>query len=241
LNEGNAEKLAASTQANTMLSRSFSINDTLLQPENKTVKPALAPTIFSGQVVDENNKAIPGVLVQSPGKKDAVVTDLNGDFNLLAKDTTLRVTASTVGYLEQVTNLTSGYNSPIVLRARPTNLNEVVRVGYDAAKKQAVNIDSFIQAKSLAKDSTMPVGGWQNFNHYVMTQLDKDTVSTPEVYGNDLVELEFLVDNTGSPYNIKITKPLDKTRNAKAIEILKNGPRWISTSHRKKNKVTISF
>ena len=58
---------------------------------------------------------------------------------------------------------------------------------------------------------------------------------------NDIVELEFLIDNEGNPYNIQITKPLDDKRNSKAVDILKSGPKWTNTSKKKKAKVAIEF
>lgn len=227
--------------ANAKMSGTIMNSDSLLQSNETSIQLTHKPTIFTGKVVDVNNMAIPGALIQSADKKDEVLTDMNGNFYIMSKDTALKVTASTVGYLQQSSKLKTGFNSPIVLHAMPTNLDEVVTVGYGAAKNQTAKIDSLKLQRNILDDSTMPVGGWQNFNHYVMTQLNKDTLSEPEIYSNDLVELEFLVDNEGNPYNIKITKPLDKIRDTKAIEILKNGPRWISSSHKKKTKLVISF
>jgi hypothetical protein len=61
------------------------------------------------------------------------------------------------------------------------------------------------------------------------------------ITSDDLVEMEFLIDDDGNPYNIKITKPLDEKRNAEAVDILKNGPKWTSATKKKKAKVSISF
>lgn len=241
LNTKDVVEQTVSAPANAKMSSTISIPDTSLMQNEKAIQLAHKPTIFTGKVVDVNNIAIPGALIQSADKKDAVITDMNGNFYITSKDTALKITASTVGYLQQSSKLKNGFNSPIVLHAMPTNLDEVVTVGYSAAKNQTAKIDSLKFQGMILNDSTMPVGGWQNFNHYVMAQLNKDTLTEPEIYSNDLVELEFLVDDDGKPYNIKITKQLDKLRDTKAIEILKNGPRWISSSNKRKTKLVISF
>ena len=54
---------------------------------------------------------------------------------------------------------------------------------------------------------------------------------------DDIVELEFLIDDFGNPYNIHVTKSLDEEKNSKAIDILKSGPRWTNTSKKKKAKL----
>ena len=82
----------------------------------------------------------------------------------------------------------------------------------------------------------------QNFNNYVIAQLNKDSTGKENyISNNDVVELEFLIDEEGNPYNIKITKSLDDEKNSKAIDILKSGPKWTNTSKKKKAKVAIAF
>jgi hypothetical protein len=191
---------------------------------------SVLPSTFSGKVTDENSKPIAGAYIQSQDKKTGVLTDANGHFSLQQNDSILNVTASTIGYDAKTAKLQSGNNAPIILKGTNSNLNEVVVTGFASAKKR----------QSLP-DSAMPVGGWQNFNNYVITKLNKDTTSNAFANQEDLVEMEFLIDNNGIPYNLKITKSLDEERNAKAIDILKKGPRWTNTSKKKKAKVTISF
>ena len=186
--------------------------------------------IFNGKIVDENNKPIPFVTIESDDKRTAVITNIKGDFTIQKKDSIVNVTASTIGFATKNINLKPGNNAPVVLQGTNAGLNEVVVVGYGAAKK----------IKGIS-DSAMPVGGWQNFNNYVMTQLNKDTTAQPITSPNDVVELEFFIDNLGNPYNIKIVKSPDDEKTAKAIQILKNGPKWSHASKKKKAKVSIPF
>ena len=227
-----------------MAARSLAATDTLTQLQGKvnglSVLPS--PAIFSGKVIDENNKPIAGVTIASDDNKTVVLTDINGDFNLQKTDTLLNVTASTVGYDSRTIALKQGSNNPIVLKQNNVALNDVVVVGYGTKRKKNAYADSITTAQRKATgDSAMPVGGWNNFNNYVITQLNKDTTANTFTNPDDLVELEFLIDKAGNPYNIKVTKSVNDEHVSKAIEILKNGPKWTSTSKKKKTKVIINF
>lgn len=199
------------------------------------------PTTFSGKVVDENNKPIAGVSVVSADNKAAVLTDINGDFNLQRNDTLLHVTASTVGYNTQSTALQQGFNKPIMLKQSSESLNDVVVTGYGTQQKSYITGSVLRKQKDIARDSAMPVGGWNNFNNYVVTQLNKDTTASGITNPRDLVELEFLIDNSGNPYNIKVTKSPNDVYSTKAVEILKHGPKWTIPAKKKKAKVVINF
>lgn len=264
-----SQKLSASTgkqnkTAVTSAEKPASLNDAdiasvdaspVIEPENKSMSRTFAPAssnkkddslpnilmgkisglsassnTLSGKVIDENNKPISGAYIQSADKKDTAITDMNGNFSIKKTDSVMNVTASTIGYDTRNVTIEAGDTNLIKLRGISSGLNEVVVVGYGASKK----------IKQLA-DSAIPVGGWQNFNNYVLTQINNDTTTNPILNHADLVELEFLIDNNGSPYNIKITKALDDQRNEKAVEILKSGPKWTNTSKKKKAKVAITF
>ncbi len=236
----------ASVPEKTMMSRSYSAASaanadslrTTLQ--GKVSGLSVLPTTFSGKVVDENNKPIAGVSVISADNKAAVLTDINGDFNLQKNDTSLLVTASTVGYNTQSTALQQGFNKPIMLKQSSESLNDVVVTGY-GIKRNAFT-DSLIRAqRKMSGDSAMPVGGWNNFNNYVVTQLNKDTTTSGITNPRDLVELEFLIDNSGNPYNIKVTKSPNDVYSTKAVEILKHGPKWTKPAKKKRAKVVINF
>lgn len=230
----------------TMMSRAYAAaaaNADSLQTtlQGKVSGLTVLPTTFSGKVVDENNKPIAGVSVVSADNKAAVLTDINGDFNLQKNDTLLHVTASTVGYNTQSTALQQGFNKPIMLKQSSESLNDVVVTGYGTQQKSYITGSALRKQKDIARDSAMPVGGWNNFNNYVVTQLNKDTTASGITNPRDLVELEFLIDNSGNPYNIKVTKSPNDVYSTKAVEILKHGPKWTIPAKKKKAKVVINF
>ncbi len=189
----------------------------------------IAPTIFAGKVTDEKHQPVAGAVVESTDKSITVLTDGNGYFRLWKSDTILNATASTVGYESKTMVLQPGDNNSIMLKQGNSASNDVVVVGYGTQKKK------------IADTAAVPVGGWKNFNNYVLTRLNKDTTTDAVTDPDDLVEIEFLIDKTGNPYDFKVVKPLDEQRNAKAIEILKSGPKWTNTSRSKKARVRISF
>jgi hypothetical protein len=159
-----------------------------------------------------------------------VVTDLNGNFILQKNDSILRVSTTAVGYVNKNVLLKPHDANLITLEQNQLALNEVVVTGYSTSKNKSKN------------QTPMPVGGWQNFNNYVVTKLNEDSTNKENRMSyNDIVELEFLIDDNGNPYDIQIIKPLDDKRNSKAIDILRSGPRWTNTSKNKKAKVAITF
>jgi carboxypeptidase-like protein len=189
-----------------------------------------AANTFTGKVIDENDKPVPFAIIQLNNKRQAVATDATGNFYIKGNDSALPVTISAVGYESKTSSIKSQTNNNIVLNKNNTSLNEVV-------------VTALGNKKSNKRDeqTATPVGGWANFNNYVITKLSEDSTKENYMTNNDIVELEFLIDDDGSPYNIQITKPLDDKRNSKAVDILKSGPKWTNTSKKKKAKVAIEF
>src|SRR5207249_11663347 len=113
------------------------------------------------------------------------------------------------------------------------SLSEIVVTGF-ATKKKASN-------RNANADSAYPSGGWESFQEYVYKKLGKplDTLNDSDI--NDDVQIEFSIDENGIPYNFNVLKSLNDEAASKAIKIIKEGPRWITTHKNKKGKVTIQF
>ncbi len=125
------------------------------------------------------------------------------------------------------------------------NLDEVVVIGYGSAKKREMTRNIEKQAINPL-DSLMPVGGWQYFSKYINQKIGfiGDTTSNNHLVlidrnGNTLddVDIEFLIDNKGTAYNVKIITDIDSTQAKTLANAIKDGPKWIS--RKKKNKVKI--
>ena len=106
---------------------------------------------FSGKVVDELNKPLPGATIRVKGGNQSTVTDINGKFSIPGNgQSALTITATFVGYdvLEKVISI----DEPVSIQLTPNQkaLNEVVVVGYGTSKKKDLTGSiSSISAKDL--------------------------------------------------------------------------------------------
>ncbi len=137
---------------------------------------------------------------------------------------------------------------PTIRIKRDSTVESVPITAY-FSKKEAVKPISFKLSK---EDSlTVPINGWPAFNDYLQknnayTTITYDTAYTPVTItnsktGEEIVGLEFDIDKFGNPDKIKVTKSVDKETDAKAIDLLKNGPKWQASDKKVKGKVSIKF
>ncbi len=137
---------------------------------------------------------------------------------------------------------------PTIRIKRDSTIESIPITGY-FSKKEAAKPISFKLSK---EDSlTVPVNGWTAFNEYLRqnnayTSITYDTAYTPVTItnnktGEEIVGLEFDIDKYGNPDKIKITKSVDKETDAKAIDLLKNGPKWQASDKKTKGKLSIKF
>lgn len=188
-----------------------------------------ALNIFNGRVTDSNQQPIPYATITAANKQ-ATTTDANGYFKLQSRDSMLDVTVSSVGYVAEKAALKSDGENYIAIQQDKNVLNDVVTTGLGASKN-----------REKRADSVYPVGGWESFHAYVYKRLKKpaDTIKASQITGQ--VDLEFLVDENGEPYNISVIKSSNEESASKAIELIEQGPKWITTRKSRKGKVTIQF
>ena len=187
---------------------------------------------FKGRVIDINNQPVANAVV-SAGNQRATYTDATGNFSLKAPDSLLNVTVSSVGFVSAQTELKKNEYNNIAVQPNSESLSEVVVTGYSTKKKESKKLSN--------ADSAFPSGGWQSFQQYVHKQLGQPLDSLGEYEETSGVEVEFAIDKNGVPYNFKVTGPQSDELNSKAIDIIKNGPKWIAARKSKKAKVTIPF
>jgi TonB-linked SusC/RagA family outer membrane protein len=97
-----------------------------------------APTI-TGKVVDEKGLPLIGATVKLKTAKGATTTDVNGHFSLQLPSDVNTITVTYIGYFPQdVSVKPTSRNMLITLLENPSNLNEVIVVGYGAQKKRDV-------------------------------------------------------------------------------------------------------
>jgi len=118
-------------------------------------------------------------------------------------------------------------------------------------KKETINKHIKRDIITGLTDSINPVNGWSAYNDYLHknmhflsdTTFDGKTRITA-LNGNE-VELEFLIDKKGNPYNIAVIKSnvADSAKNNKIVNILTTGPKFKVSSKNKnaKAKVLIKY
>ena len=185
-----------------------------------------------GKVVNDQGLPLANVAVRSTNGAATVVTDQQGNFQIQSKDSATTVNLSSIGFASSKTKLLAGAVTSIQLEPSSQSLAGVV-VKEMSSKKE-----------TPLKDSTYPAGGWQSFQEYVAKKLNKavDTTGGDQYgEGNLEIELEFLVENNGNPSEIRVIRSFDNRINDKAIEAVKNGPRWIANGKKKKARVVVKF
>ncbi len=134
------------------------------------------------------------------------------------------------------------------IRLQSDSSYDKIPVTVYASKKNAAKPLAFRLTKE--DSSLVPANGWAAFNDYLQhnntTNITYDTISSPVTIinnktGEEIVGLEFDIDKFGVPDKIKITKSVDPETDAKAIDLLKKGPKWITTDRNQKGKIAIKF
>lgn len=99
-----------------------------------------------------------------------------------------------------------------------------------AAKKK---LDTKANA-SLTNEEVYPKVGWNDFEKYVNAL----AIATDGKTGS--VQLSFVVSSNGNLSNFKVINSLSEAANAKAIELVKNGPSWVGNAAVPNKQVTVT-
>ena len=180
---------------------------------------------IKGVVKDEMNNPIPGATVTIKGTNKTTVTDVNGKFVLPEVDNYATLNIGYIGYNNQ--QIAVNKRDSIVIAMRPNNnsLSEVVVVGYGTNKKQDDDQQQY--------EAAHPANGWSDFKKYL-----KDNAKSPDGKAG-VVKVSFTVDEYGALSDFKIKKSLgDETDNA-AIQLIQNGPHWLTNTDHKPETVTV--
>ena len=128
-------------------------NITLIKP--LAIKGLSAEEIISGTVKDANGQAIPGVSIKVNGTNRVTSTNGAGNFTIEAKIGDV-LTITSIGFTTQQITITGASLGNITLIEDPTNLDELVVVGYSTQKKESLTgALSTISAEKL-KNVTSP-------------------------------------------------------------------------------------
>ena len=189
--------------------------------------------IFRGRVTDIANNAIPFVNVTISDVNVGTYADANGNFSLIAPDTTLTVSLRAVGFNNSQIQLRNNLPTNQIILQEDKSLNAIVM---NTAKPNA----NRSRSSSMVLIEPEPADGWENYDSYLTNNLDVPEESERAQKKGE-VEVAFEVNSKGEPVNIKVTKSLCKECDEEAIRLVKEGPRWKRKSKKDKAKVTIKF
>lgn len=88
---------------------------------------------------------------------------------------------------------------------------------------------------SLTSEEAHPKAGWNAFQKYIST-----VAISPDGKCGD-VKLSFTVDANGAINDCKVVTGLSEAADKKAVELIKNGPKWVNETETKSVSVTINF
>lgn len=192
--------------------------------------------LLKGTVLDSKGQPLANATVKPIKGFTITTTNQQGVFNLRSKDSAATVRISSIGFEQAEARVNSQAMTRVRLEESDQSLSEVVVTEMFSRKKEAA-------VTPAASDTTYPAGGWQSFQEYVAKKLNRavDTTGGDQRFADQEIELEFLVEKDGNPRNVRIIRSTDNTVNNQAIEALKNGPRWITSSRKKKARVIVRF
>lgn len=113
-------------------------NIILMKGEKESRSQQQNAKIISGTVKDQNGEPLIGATVAEKGTTNAVMTDLDGNFTLTLKNSTV-IEISYIGYEVKTVDIGNQTRINVILEEASNILNEVVAVGYGIQKKSTLS------------------------------------------------------------------------------------------------------
>ncbi|MEO7925056.1 MAG: carboxypeptidase-like regulatory domain-containing protein [Chitinophagaceae bacterium] len=195
-----------------------------------------ASNTFRGRVTDASNVGVPFANVTNVQDNAGTYTDANGNFILTSPDSILSVNIRSIGFENNNSQLRNDVsNNRVVLQDDRKSLSEMV------VSNQKPNTAARSSNMNLKLEEPVPADGWDNYDTYLVNNLN-----VPEEYkikkeNTAAVELSFEVDKNGEPVNIRIVKSLCPSCDKEAIRLVKEGPKWKRKAKKGRTTVTIPF
>jgi len=194
--------------------------------------------LFSGKVVDGQNRSIPFATVKMANANQIAAADQYGYFQFKSRDSIAEISISSEGYRDRNLVLNSNQQA-LNIMLDPLNekgkLSEVK--SKSTGKKAAYGFDDS-ELKGYVMDAE-PVIGWDQYNLY----LDSNKrIPTNEPRINGEVVVSFKVNQKGEFSSFEVEKSMSKAYNNEAIRLIKQGPAWrVIKGKKPKVKVIVKF
>lgn len=237
--EKEAQELASVLKSEKSKTTSKIIERTNIQPNAK------APALVSATQQQTNSSTGTEAIAQADetkfeldSKKETAANLNTSSYNLISADS---ISSYSIVKNDEVAAVSVSKARPAIPAAANISTNadmqmqEVVVTGYNNTRKKSVNASvQNLKAIDLKNAESSKNKDILTFEEYVTTHkttcLDN---AGNEIHGT--VILKFNINKNGRPEKIKVNQSLNATCDNQAIELLKNGPNWNSSS--KKNAV----
>lgn len=205
-----------------------------VMPFKKTRSKSLQPSslengpeiyYFIGRVTDQQEKPVAFANIAIRQSQRTNYTDANGNFKLIAGDSTLEVEIKSVGYLSRYTRLSHSKSlNKVIMQPKGTSKTK------STVKKPVKQVNDISEENesdpSLEKPDAEPRDGFAAYQFYLL-----NNIRLPAEAGNrgmkGVVELSFLVGDNGRLSDFKVEKSLCHSCDKEAIRLIKDGPPWV--------------
>lgn len=193
--------------------------------------------LVKGNVTDEKGKPVEGASVNISGNMN-VVTDQKGRFKATTNEAVVNASVASQGYVKKDVQLSTGENK--ILLDREYDEKEKTEVIQPAeSNKQILKKGIDEKAPGLQQHGKMESIDSVVFIDYLAKNMKPRADSIGKDYEGKVV-LSFTVSKKGRPENIRVDRSLCQACDEQAIQLLKNGPRWIYAPNRRK-QVTMEY
>ena len=187
--------------------------------------------VFSGRVLDNNNRPLAGASVFLKNvPKTGTTTDAYGnfDFRFRPRDTTQQMTVALIGYKQTLVSLNTNAltNNVIHLEETKASLNEVVVTGFGAKRKEtyaAAPSEAGSERLDTAWLKAVPVIGKPGYQQY-LDSAKRSLKLDSTIFGTE--RISFQVDQKGQITEFKIEHSLSPAHDAALIQLITSGPAW---------------
>ncbi len=219
-----------------------------------------------GNVTDLKGGPLQNVTIKDKNTNNGTITDYNGKFTLKTADSNAFVSVGSVGYQSREVLLRNNKLQKITLEREDANLQEVVVVGMNSKRKKNEVATKRLNPYDLqGKVPGVDVKPQNAGESIVMAKGNKSTVTKSDTILNTAasfyeyiknnkiplfdennkmikgsVLLSFDIDKNGKPQNITVLRSNCALCNSQAVNLLKNGPNWLSNILQSQT-VTIDF
>lgn len=183
-----------------------------------------------GTIVTDEGLPLTNASVISSNKEVLARTDDKGKFEFESKKAELDATIENVGYQQRKKTLVANQSATVVMKDQV----QVANAPNNAAKQKVMAAPP-INASNVAQ----PVNGWDDYNTY-LKQNTAVVYNEAGIKQSGTVTLTFEVDRKGNPEKITLKKSDCDGCNLAAIQVLRDGPKWIGKSG-VQNEIAIIF